>query len=198
MASRATPVAPNVATAMNCFRKLIPSALMAGMLFWLAADPRSAYGDAPLPGPVRHTVCAPSNAFCVTSDPESGTFAHAPDASIENRSWSMEGWFRVIYVSDDPEILVTGFDGVNLVPLEAPGEVEILHFWRNGKLVRSYTLDQLVRNLRSLKRTVSHYHWGNYLGFDKDGKFRLRTAEEWILVFDARTGALVKRLRSPE
>lgn len=167
------------------------------LLFAAVGGAASAGADAPLRPPHRYTECAPEARFCVTSDPATGTFAH-PAGDETEVLWRIPKWFRTIYLAADPELLVTGFDGVNLVPLESPGEVEILAFWRRGELVRSYRLRELVTDLRSLERTASHFHWGRYQGFDADGHFRLETVEQRTLVFDARTGELLRRLHGDD
>lgn len=168
---------------------------IAAILSLLAlAVPRPVAADAPLRPPHRYTQCSPSGQFCVTSDPQSGTFVHRAGED-EKRLWSIPGWFRVLYLADDPDLLVTGYDGRNLVPLDMPGEIEVLTFWNRGKVVCAYKLSELVADLGRLQRTASHYHWGSYLGFDGDGNFRVATVQNQTLVFDAARGVLVERLR---
>jgi hypothetical protein len=158
----------------------------------------TARADEPLRPPNRYTVCSPSKQFCVTSDPRQGTFAHTPDRpGVDEARWRIPRWFRVLYASDDPDLLVTGYDGSNLVPVEAPATVEILAFWRHGKLVRAYKLAELV-DVRRLRPTASHFYWGDYQGFDADGLFRLATVEGKVLVFAPTTGKLVRERRAPE
>jgi hypothetical protein len=170
------------------------SSLLAAFLVVAAvAGPAASRADAPLQPPHRYTLCSPSKRFCVTSDPAAGTFAHAPGKPDEPL-WSIPRWFRVVYLADDPEVLVTGYDGVNLVPRRSPGTVELLTFWHRGKAVRAYRLDELVTDLRRLQKTASHYNWGRYLGFDSDGNFRLTTVEGFTLIFDPRQAKLIRRL----
>jgi hypothetical protein len=109
--------------------------LAAGFLLGIAR------ADEPLQPPHRFTVCSASKRSCVTSDPEQGTFAHTPDRpSIDSALWKIPQWFRVLYASDNPDLVVTGFDGMNLVSADSPGAVQVLAFWRRGKLVRAYKL----------------------------------------------------------
>lgn len=158
------------------------------------AVPLPGAADAPLRPPHRFTQCSPSGQFCVTSDPQSGTFVHR--AGEDGKPlWSIPKWFRVLYLADDPDLLVTGYDGQNLVPLDAPGDIEVLTFWNRGNVIRSYELSELVADLGRLQRTASHYHWGNYLGFDTDGNFRVATVQGETLVFDPAKGVLVDRSR---
>jgi hypothetical protein len=42
-----------------------------------------------------------------------------------------------------------------------------------------------------MTRTVSHYVWGDYLGWDRRGNYRVATAEGRVLSFDPETGELV-------
>ena len=165
-------------------------------LLLAAAALGTARADEPLPPPHRYTACSPSKRFCVTSDPQQGTFAHSPDRpGVDGARWRIPRWFRVLYASDDPDLLVTGHDGISLVSAEAPAAVEILDFWRRGKLVRTYKLGELV-DVRSLRPTASHLYWGDYQGFDTDGLFRVSTVEGKVLVFAPTTGKLVRQQRA--
>jgi hypothetical protein len=132
----------------------------------------------------------------VTSDPHQGTFAHKPGNSGSRLApWKIPSWFRVLFPSDDPAVLVTGYDGGNLVSARSPGTITIVTFWRHGKIVRSYKLSEIVHDLRALRPTVSHLYWGDYDGFDADGNFRLTTVEGYVLVFDPTKGSLLSRSR---
>lgn len=156
-----------------------------------------ALADEPLRPPHRHTTCSPSGEACVTSDPEAGTFGHPPGTSDPGAApWILPSWFRVAYIANDGDHLVTGYDGRNLVPLENPEEIEILSFWRSGEPLRSYRLFDLIASKKALRRTASHYHWGRYEGFDEDGNFRLSTVEGVVLVFSPKTGEILRRERS--
>ena len=160
--------------------------------FMLAAP---SVADGPLPPPHRYTECSVSEGACFTSDPEEGTFRHARGAADAAKArWRVPGWHRVAYLADDGDHLVTGYDGMNLVPIENPGQVEILTFWRRGEPVRCYRLSELV-STAALVRTASHQHWGDYEGFDPDGNFRLSTVEGVVLVFSPATGEIVRRQR---
>lgn len=158
----------------------------------LAPSPVSA--DEPLPPPHRYTKCSASGVFCVTSDPSGGTSAHT-SAEPEIHLWQVPAWFRVAYLHDDGEHLVTGFDGMNLVPVDDPERAQILEFWHRGKLLELYTLGDLGYRREDLRRTVSHYVWGDYVGFDADGHFGLRMLDGASLVFDVASGKLLQRVK---
>lgn len=153
-----------------------------------------ARADEPLRPPARHTVCSVSEAMCATSDPELGTFVHPADGSDESDVlWKLPRWYRVLFVTDDGMHLVTGYDGMNLVPQERPSETVVVEFWKRGSLVKSYSLGDLGYSRGRLQRTVSHYHWGGYLGIGEDGLFRLEMLDGVKLVFNPATGELLRR-----
>ncbi len=107
--------------------------------------------------------------------------------------WSMAGWFRLAALSDDGETLVAGYDGMNLLPLDYSPDLVILTFYRRGKPVATVTLDEVIDDFAALERTVSHYNWGHYLGFDDAGRYVIETVEGHRIAFDVRTGAVVER-----
>jgi hypothetical protein len=41
---------------------------------------------------------------------------------------------------------------------------------------------------RKLKRTASHYEWGNFVGFNHAGHFAVSTVERPTVVVDVETG----------
>ena len=45
----------------------------------------------------------------------------------------------------------------------------MLTFWKDGKLVRTVTVDELIPDKKILRRTVSHYSWGSISGIAKNG-----------------------------
>ena len=85
-------------------------------LGWISAF--VAYADSPLPAPKRHTVCSSSGAVCAVSDPRTN------DTRIVNHTsgktlWSIPGWHRWLFLSDDGLFLAVGYAGMNLVPADA-------------------------------------------------------------------------------
>ena len=52
----------------------------------------------------------------------------------------------------------------------------MLTIYKNGKLVKEYTLGQLLHTMDSLKPTSSHYHWGSVIDIDDYG-VELETVE---------------------
>jgi len=144
--------------------------------------------DAPLRAPSPVTVCSNSKIFCLLTDPKTGTHAYRvrPDGSRQPL-WSMPGWYRVIFLADDGRHAVTGYDGA-LLPLDYSPDEPLLTFWRDGSRIRAFPLSSLVKDLRKLQRTSSHYRWGSYVGFNAAGNLVVSTVERESVAFDVTTG----------
>lgn len=166
------------------------------VLLWAVVVSPPALADAPLRPPFRHTECSPSKRACVTSDPTQGTFAHAPGHPDKASAlWTIPRWFRVLHPTDDADVVVTGYDGLSLAPLESPMSIEVVSFWRRGVLTRSYKLSEVLSDQRALRRTDSHYEWGSYRGIDSAGRLRISIIDGTVLVFDPATAAVLRRER---
>jgi hypothetical protein len=154
---------------------------------------RSLLADTPLPPPKTEEVWSPNKQFCAVMDPKPYTttvFRVAGDGTRE-KQWAMLGWFRVAHLADDGEHFVVGNGGMNLLPVNVTKDEPMISFVKKGELVRMVTLGELLRNMSSLQRTVSHYRWGDYLGFDKKGRYVVKTVEGNRLTFDVTTGKRV-------
>jgi hypothetical protein len=90
--------------------------------------------------------------------------------------WRIPGWYRLLFVSNDGAKLVTVYDGLNLLPLDHTPELVLLTFWREGREIAKVTVKDIAPSRSSLRRTISHYHWGDILGLDDSGELRIRTA----------------------
>lgn len=129
-----------------------------------------------------NTKCSISGQYCVTSDPIAGTYVHLADQPHEP-IWQITGWFHVMYLSDDGDHLVTGYSGLNLIPIQALERTDVVRFWYRGKELESYTLQDLGYQGATLPRTTSHYHWGSYLGFDDQGHFCMLMFDGTVISF---------------
>ncbi len=64
-------------------------------------------------------------------------------------------------------------------------------FHRRGVLLRQVKLSEVIPEPAVLKRTVSHYEWGIHLGFDEQGRYRVRTVDGRLVSFEMTTGRAV-------
>jgi hypothetical protein len=157
----------------------------------------TAFADEPLPMPTERSVCAAGGKFCVLMTPEAGglTRAFRYEGAKKTQIWEMRGWFRVAALADDGRHFVTGWDGMNLLPKNADARFVMISFWRDGKPLRDVRLGELIHDLKSLQRTVSHLRWGDYGGIGPDGRYRVTTVEKRTLEFDPATGQELKSNR---
>ena len=81
--------------------------------------------------------------------------------------WSIEGWHRWLFVSDDGASVVVAYDGLNLVPADSTLKLEVLRFYKRGQLVRTMRLGDLYRDKAQLRRTVSHLAWVNEISINQ-------------------------------
>ena len=93
----------------------------------------------------------------------------------------MPGWFRVAQLSNDGNILVVGNPGNNLISRDYQEDDVLLTFYKHGLKIAKYTIKDLIVDLGQLKPTVSHYEWGEYLGFDEEGHYIVQTVEHRII-----------------
>lgn len=148
------------------------------------------HADSPLPPPARETVWSANNRFFAVMEPDKRitTIYRATREKDGEKVWSMFGWFRVAALADDGEHLVAGYDGSNLIPLDYDKREVMLYFFKRGELIHHVTLDQILQDFSRLQRTVSHYHWGYFEGFDDAGRYVLQTVEGRRIRYDVRTG----------
>ena len=108
--------------------------------------------------------------------------------------WSVSGWYSYsVYLS---------YDGENLVRLgewsfaARPTEDRLgVAFYKRDRLIKQYSIKELVRDPSRAPRTVSFYHYlGRVDGVGGDlGTFRLTTCYGITYTFDIKTGAILSR-----
>lgn len=173
-------------------RRPVPFARLASTVVALAlvlGAGAPARADSPLPPPATHTAVSPSKAVEAVSDAktEVTTVYRVVDGRRE-KAWAMPGWYRAVHVADDGDHVVIGFDGLNLLPKEAPDDLVVLRFVRRGEVVASLTVLDVVRTRTLLKPTVSHLAWRDAEGFDAEGRFFVQTLDGARQVFEVATG----------
>jgi len=150
--------------------------------------------DTPLPPPQIRDIWSGNKQYCAVLDPKFATttvYRVQPDGR-RVKQWAMHGWFRVAFLDDRGDYLVCGHDGINLLPLKVAQDEPMLRFFKRGELIGIVTLGELLQSPSSMKRTASHYLWGNCLGMDARGHFVVETVEGKKIAFDPTTGQRVK------
>ncbi len=102
--------------------------------------------------------------------------------------WSIPGWHRWLFVSDDGESTVVGYSGMNIVPANVTLKEPVLFFYSRGKLVRTVALGELYRSKSELVRTMSGYSWVRSIGFNKANQLAVELTTGKTLAFAANTG----------
>jgi hypothetical protein len=169
---------PREVPAVNAFRLIALAACL--------SLPAPARADSPLPPPKPHTACSPSGAYCAVSEP-AANITHVLRAKTTTPLYSIRGWHRWLFVADDGESVVTGHDGLNLVPAGATLREPVLVFHRRGKPVRTLVLGDLYADRAQLQRTVSHLAWTNGVRLEGDALV-VERVDGKLLRFDVRTG----------
>jgi hypothetical protein len=134
------------------------------------------------------SVCSTDGRVCAVADPQ----RDLTEVRLGRRGpvlWSIPGWHASFFVSDDGASLVVGPEGLNLLPIDILPTEPMLRFYQRGVLVHEVTLRELVPDLRMLRRTVAHLHWGSILGIDGKNRLIVELATGRTLAFDPATGA---------
>lgn len=139
-------------------------------------------------------VCSLNGFFCAVMDPEQKvtTVVRRRAGGVSQPLWSMDGWFRVAYVSNDGEYLVTGYDGVNLLPLNYKRNQVMISFYDRGKLIRQVRLNEMISDFSKLEKVASHYRWGECLGLNSEDHLTVELVDKTWLMFDIKTGQIIR------
>jgi hypothetical protein len=146
----------------------------------------SVLADAPLPPPTLHRVSSPNGQFAVVSDPGVGT--RIVESASGTQLWAIPGWFRSLRISDDGQHLAIGYSGLNLLPLDADDSLEMISFWDRGRKVKSVPLRAIVPDRSILRRTVSHYAWGNIGGINPNNQLIVTRVDGRVFRFNMING----------
>ncbi len=186
-------------------KNIIKFCLLCGILLF----PVSAFADQELP-PVSYTQTSPNEQFLfvmifpewVTRFGYISAEAKARERQIKNRYrqsglyrndnsttplWTVDWYARSVLISSD---------GVHLItrgPWASTSGDEALTFFANGKMLRSYQINELVsfKDSLSLPRTASHFRWEKSRSLDDEKQtLTLVTLNEDTYVFDITTGEI--------
>jgi hypothetical protein len=122
-----------------------------------------------------------------------------------------EGWYSFeVFISMDGRFLV------QMGPWNSGQEVSktdlAVAFHRDGKLMRSYSTAELIKEPEQVERSASHYRWRAPSPFSSDlneaqrealsprlsyhNEFTLNTIDGWTYTFDATTGQIKSTKRT--
>lgn len=97
-----------------------------------------------------------------------------------------------VLVSDDGESLVTIDD---YSERERAKNLDVLSFYRAGKLLKTYTLGELLNDIGNIESSVSHFTWFFGIPSLKKEKLNFKTYELVDYTFDMETGSLINKER---
>ena len=168
-------------SALNrCVRRL-------SLPFALLVPCERALADAPLRPPAKYTVCSSNQAFCAVADPAVQSVSIFPRGA-STATWSITPWHRQVFLANDGDHLVIGPPGLNLIPLEAKLRDPLLIFMNRKATVRVVTVGDLFPTLSSLRRTASHYVWGEVVGVTARNQLVVRLVDGRRVAFSVLTG----------
>jgi hypothetical protein len=158
----------------------------------------SALADAPLRHPYQYMVCSKNAKHCAVVDPLAGVSVYEIgkyEIGKEMREplWRIKKWAQWGFLSDGGRYFVEPYHGLNLLPIDYNISTVMLKIWKEGKLQYSLKLRDIFKDFGKLERTVSHYHWGFYEGFDDAGNFIIKTVEKRSLAIDIKTGKITQQ-----
>lgn len=119
----------------------------------------------------------------MVSKPSNGT--HVLESASRRELWSMPGWFRWLFVSNDGTCVATGYDGLNLIPHDYSDKLVLVELWKRGHKVGEIRMEDVYSDDVEPVRTVSHYHWGTIKGFSGEGLLMVERADGKVLEFSA-------------
>ena len=126
----------------------------------LAASSAICLADAP----ERYRICNYTVTYCASLVPGEDTRIykivgelHAPRTEL---LYTIPGWHRSAHISPTGEYFVTGYPGLNLLPLNVKDSQVVVTIWKRGKIHQTVSIGQVLKSMDSLERTASHYAWG--------------------------------------
>lgn len=145
--------------------------------------------DEPLELPKSFEVTSQNKLFAAISDPQKGTTVL--DSVTRKEKWTIPGWHRSLIVSNDGEHLITMYGGLNLIPIDYDENMALITIWTHGKITQKISVKQIVPDKDYMRKTVSHYHWGDVIGVDGSDQLVIKRQDGQEFKIDFRFG-LVK------
>ncbi len=137
----------------------------------------------------------------IRSEARGTAYMVTPDGTFQQQ-WTVSGWFAwETYLSEDGRYLIRK----GLWPEgAAPSKNDLaVAFYDNGKLIRSYSTADLIKDPKAVRVSVSHYDWELPEDSDRqirvyiEATFALKTIEGVKYTFDVRTGNILKKESFP-
>jgi hypothetical protein len=92
-----------------------------------------------------------------------------PTADVETEEkWRIPRWGLYSYLSENGEFCVLD-DWGGLIPLDYDAEYVLYVVFKNGTEYAKIKLFDVISDKKNLRRTASHYYWGNIESFENDG-----------------------------
>lgn len=99
--------------------------------------------------------------------------------------WTVDWFSYKVYLSKNGKYLV------RMGPWASSGSNEAFSFFAEGKLLKTYKVEDIVRDVAGLPHSVSHFEWEKDTALDDTaGTFRASTLEGGDFVFDLATGEI--------
>ncbi len=156
----------------------------------------STLADMPPPPPSDLEVWSENEKYVATlkyEENKTSIFRVSPDGSRE-KMWEMDGWFRWTQLSNDGEYLAIPYRGANLIPVDYDKEEIMLTLVQRGQITTTIRLVDLIEKFSNLRRTVSHYSWGSYVGFNEENEFVIDTVENNRFLVPPKDGEVEKKM----
>jgi len=140
------------------------------------------YADMPLPPPADISVYSENKQYIgISYAKKDKTVCYQINGNKRKEIWSIKGWNRSFYISDDGNYLIIGYSGLNLLSRDYKPEWTAISIWCKGKLIRDYQFKDLINDFSKLQETASHYYWGRIIGLN--GKIlKVNTVETNLLI----------------
>ena len=92
----------------------------------------------------------------------------ASAAVVPEEKWSISKGRQFAYLSENGEFCVLD-DWGGLIPLDYDAEYVLYVVFKNGTEYAKIKLFDVISDEKNLRRTASHYYWGNIESFENDG-----------------------------
>ncbi|MDH5761731.1 MAG: hypothetical protein OEZ51_02005 [Nitrospinota bacterium] len=155
--------------------------------------PGSILADAPLRRPHQYMVCSNDARHCAVADPKAGVSVYEVGTEMRDPLWHLDKWPQWSFLANGGNYFVVPYYGYNLLSLNYTKSTIMLRVWRDGNFKYSLELKDLIKDFGKLERSVSHFFWGYYKGFDENGDFIIDTVEGRGLSIDIKTGKITEK-----